>query len=298
MTKKENILRFEMISQLRTSFFPLILLLLTTMVSCGPKQMYVRVEVQDIFSGEKLDSVKVDVLRAAVGGSEQVLQSCYTSAEGNCSLLLEVDDQYRYQVKASRRHFKEALSEDGSDYLHQAKLEVTDSTEVQLFLENILPPDPERFEKMYPVVPISQVIAAISADEWSWSFLPKISWEDVPILLNQGADSTFIKNYPRNLRSTYRPDSIRAGLVALWLVEALRKQELKSNDEYFNLTPPSRAPVLGTRRGNPSGFNSVEQIQAAQEAYNLWWEEVPADSAARMDAIRKNPLAGKGLSWM
>ncbi|MDW3651222.1 MAG: DUF4943 family protein [Bacteroidia bacterium] len=287
-----------MISQLRTSFFLLIPLLFISLSSCGPRQMHIKVEVQDIFTGENLDSVKVDVLRAAKGGAAQILQSCYTSTEGNCSLLLEVDEQYAYQVQASRAHYKEALSEDGSDYLHQAKLEISDSTEVQLFLENILPPDPERFEKMYPVVPISQVIAAISADEWSWSFLPKISWEDVPILLNQGADSTFIKNYPRNLRSTYRPDSIRAGLVALWLVEALRKQELKSNDDYFNLSPPSRAPVLGTRRGNPSGFNSVEQIQAAQEAYNIWWEEVPADSAARMDAIRKNPLAGKGLSWM
>lgn len=298
MTKKENILRFEMISQLRTSFLLLVPFILLFLSACGPRQMYVKVEVQDIFNGESLDSVKVDVLRSARGGTEQVLQTCYTNTEGNCSLLLEVDDQYSYQVKASRHHFKEAVSENGSDYLHQAELEVTDSTEVQLFLENILPPDPERFEKMYPIVPVSQVIAAISADEWSWSFLPKISWEDVPILLNQGADSTFIKNYPRNLRSTYRPDSIRAGLVALWLVEALRKQELKSNDEYFNLTPPSRAPVLGTRRGNPSGFNSIEQIQAAQEAYSLWWEEVPADSAARMDAIRKNPLAGKGLSWM
>ncbi|MEL6254738.1 MAG: DUF4943 family protein [Bacteroidota bacterium] len=287
-----------MISQLRTSFLLLVPFILLFLSACGPRQMYVKVEVQDIFNGESLDSVKVDVLRSARGGTEQVLQTCYTNTEGNCSLLLEVDDQYSYQVKASRHHFKEAVSENGSDYLHQAELEVTDSTEVQLFLENILPPDPERFEKMYPIVPVSQVIAAISADEWSWSFLPKISWEDVPILLNQGADSTFIKNYPRNLRSTYRPDSIRAGLVALWLVEALRKQELKSNDEYFNLTPPSRAPVLGTRRGNPSGFNSIEQIQAAQEAYSLWWEEVPADSAARMDAIRKNPLAGKGLSWM
>lgn len=266
--------------------------------SCGPRKVYISVEVQDVLSGQKLDSAQVDLYRNIRGGNEQKLQTCYSDESGSCSFVLEIDESYTYRIEASRVHFAKTLSEDGSTYIHQKTLELGDSIQAQLFLESILPPDPERFEKMYPEVPISQVIAAIAADEWSWSFLPKISWEDVPILLNQGTDSSFVKNYPRNLRSTYRPDSIRAGLVSLWLVEALRKQKIKGNDEFYALTAPSRAPVLGTRRGNPSGYNSVEQLQTAQEAYKEWWEAVPVDSLGRVEAIRKNPLAGKSLSWM
>ncbi|MEM6799789.1 MAG: DUF4943 family protein [Bacteroidota bacterium] len=266
--------------------------------ACGPRKVHIAVEVQDVLSGQKLDSAQVDLYRNIRGGNEQKLQTAYSDESGMCSFVIEVDESYSYWVEASRTHFIKTLSEDGGTYIHQQRLQIADSIQAQLFLESILPPDPERFEKMYPKVPISQVIAAIAADEWSWSFLPKISWEDVPILLNQGADSSFVKNYPRNLRSTYRPDSIRAGLVSLWLVEALRKQKIKGEDEFYALTAPSRAPVLGTRRGNPSGYNSVEQLQAAQAAYTAWWEAVPVDSLGRVEAIKKNPLAGKSLSWM
>ena len=281
--------------------FPLFISVLISFIflmACGPQKMYVKVEVRDVFTDAALDSAVVSVFKKARGGAEQKLQSCITDLSGTCSLDLTIDEQFSYRIEAGRSHYVEAVSESGGDYMHEAQLEIQDSVSLTLFLETILPPDPERFEKMYPVVPISQVIAAIAADEWSWSFLPKINWQDVPILLKQGQDSTFIHQYPRNLRSRYRPDSIRAGLVSLWLIEALRKQELRSSEDFYSLMPPSRAPVLGTRKGNPSGYNSVEQLMSAFEAYNAWWEEVPVDSSSRMEAIKKNPLAGIGLSWM
>lgn len=268
------------------------------LMSCGPKSMYVEVSVKEKFSKEAIDSAEVRVFRQAVGGAEQGVFSCTTDGNGVCSMTFEIDEQYRYRVEVSRQYYANPVSENGADYLHQASLEISDTNRVSLFLESIQAPDPERFERMYPVVPISQVVAAIAADEWSWTFLPKIAWTDVPILLNQGQDSTFIKNYPRNPRSRYRPDSIRAGLASLWLIEALRKQQIKNTDEFYSLNPPSRAPVLGTKRGNPSGFNSVEQIHMAHEAYSSWWKEMPNDSTERSEALKKNPLSGLGFSWM
>lgn len=268
------------------------------LTSCGPQTMYVHVEVLDKFSVKPIDSAEVVIFRQALGGSDMEVYRCLTDGNGVCALSFEIDEQFAYRVEATRQHFVNPVSEDGSDYLHQAALEISDSNSVILYLESILPPDPGRFEKMHSIVPISQVVAAISADEWAWTFLPKISWTDVPILLNQGQDSTFIKKYPRNPRSRYRPDSIRAGLASLWLIEALRKQQLGNQKEFYSLNPPSRAPVLGTRRGNPSGYNSVEQINLAHEAYAKWWSEMPADSTERAKAIRENPLKGIGISWM
>lgn len=268
------------------------------LMSCGPKTMYVEVGVVEKFSGESVDSAEVVVYRKAMGGAEQRVSSCITDGNGACFMDFEIDEQYSYRIETSRPFYANPVSENGADYLHQAALEIRDTNRVSLYLESIQAPDPKRFEKMYPEVPISQVVAAIAADEWSWTFLPKISWSDVPVLLNQGQDSTFIKNYPRNPRSRYRPDSIRAGLVSLWLIEALRKQQLQNNQEFYSLNPPSKAPVLGTRRGNPSGYNSVEQINMAHEAYSTWWKDMPNDSTERMEALKKNPLSGLGFSWM
>lgn len=268
------------------------------LISCGPKSMHVNVEVLEKFSGAAVDSAEVVVFKKAIGGADQRVYSCTTDGNGQCFMSFEIDEQFSYRIEASRQYFANPVSENGADYLHQAALEIRDTNTVSLYLESIQAPDPERFEKMYPVVPISQVVAAIAADEWNWTFLPKISWTDVPILLNQGQDSTFIKNYPRNPRSRYRPDSIRAGLVSLWLIEAVRKQQLRNSDEFYSLDPPSKAPVLGTRKGNRSGYNSVEQINLAHEAYSTWWKEMPNDSTERVEALKKNPLSGLGLSWM
>ena len=149
---------------------------------------------------------------------------------------------------------------------------------------------------MHDSIPVSQLLASILADEWSWAFLPRLSREHIPALLQLGNDTTYIQNYPHHPLSTYQPDSIRAGLVALWLIEAIRKGEIKGTDALNTLMPPSRAPALGTRRGNPSGRNTPEQVQQAYEGYVQWWEAL--QQAENENAIKNNPLKGKGMSWM
>ncbi|MEZ4826954.1 MAG: hypothetical protein R3C61_11845 [Bacteroidia bacterium] len=92
---------------------------------------------------------------------------------------------------------------------------------------------------------------------------------------------------------------MRTGLVALWLVEAIRKGTTSASAEEEptgDLMPPSRAPVLGTSKGNPKGYNSTSQIRAALEAYQTWWEN--GKTMEKGEAAKVNPLAGKGLSWM
>ena len=272
------------------------------LIHCSPPPTIVQVEVTDKISEKPLDSVSVQLWRELANQpvrqqARSVQKATFvTNSEGKCQFTFEAEDGYGYRVIAERRHFRESVSADGGEYENQAVLEPGDTNVLHLYLEAILPPDPERFTRMHDSVPVNQLLAAIVADEWSWSFLPRLSWQDIPALLQMGADTTYIQNYPRHPLSTYRPDSVRAGLVALWLIEAIRKGEIREVNELSNLMPPSRAPALGTRRGNPSGRNSPDQVSQAYQGYSDWWEE--AQQLERKKAIRKNPLRGKAMSWM
>lgn len=281
------------------NFIKFILLLLITQIclSCGePDPSRVFVSVIDKDNEQPLDSARVILYRIHPELTEVLVDSQITDQQGTCDFSFQWKEGYKYQVVADRKHYQESLNEDGATFEHQQMLEEKDTNEVHLLLEQILPPDPDRFEKMHAEVSVSQVIAAITADEWEWAFLPKMGWEDIPALIQMAGDTNHIINYPRHPMSRYRPDSVRAGLVALWLVEAIRKQAIRNTEARGNLMPPSRAPVLGTRRGNPKGYNSIRQMESAKAGYEAWWEE--AQQPEQTKAIRKNPLRGKGLSWM
>ena len=271
-----------------------LLILLSACLSDPPT--VAEIEVLDRETREILDSAEVTLLQSTPSGQTTTMATKWSENQEKTVFIFQALEGYSYSVSAERKYFEAAIKEDGGSYANEAIIQLHDTNRIELMLDAILPPDPERFTKMHAEVPINHVVAAIAADEWEWTFLPKMYWEDVPALLKVSGDTSYVHQYPRHPVSTYRPDSVRAGLVALWLVEAIRKQTVKGDSLMVNLAPPSRAPVLGTSRGNPKGYNSPEQIEAAVNAYREWWEA--AQQQEKVEAAKQNPLVGKGISWM
>ncbi|MEL6672170.1 MAG: hypothetical protein AAFR61_08250 [Bacteroidota bacterium] len=280
------------------SLFPWIIGLycLGWMTSCQPPLTRVYVEVQHGETRGPLDSVMVSLLAATPTGMPSPVDSMQTGSEGKAYFEWEAQEGMAYEILVTRRNYEETVVEDGAAFSNRVAVEAGDTNVFVLSLMPILPPNPEKFDLLYEVVPIPQLIAALQTDQWTWRFLPQLQWGDIPALLEAGLDTNYVKTYPRLATSTYRPDSARIGLVAIWLVEAIRKQQLADREEVMHLMPPSRGPFLGTRKGNPSGYNSPKQMQTALEAYQSWWEAgLEGDT---LSTARKNPLRGKGLSWM
>ncbi|MEM6343674.1 MAG: DUF4943 family protein [Bacteroidota bacterium] len=274
------------------------LLLSSLLLACSePISTKVDVLVQDKHNTQPLDSSKVYLYSQYQDQTKMVIDSQFTDLEGSANFSFVAQEGLKYSVSAERRHYQASVNNSGSAYENQQSVDPDMINTLYLYLELIPPPDPDRFEKMHAQVSVNEVIAAIKDTAWEWAFLPHLEWEDIPALLAVGGDTTIIEDYPKHPLSTYRPKSARVGLVALWLVEAIRRMEVKGGDLAGNLMPPSRTPILGTRRGNPSGYNSPKQIETAHQAYTAWWEAAQAKED-RQKAARDNPLLGKGLSWM
>ncbi|MEO1450359.1 MAG: DUF4943 family protein [Bacteroidota bacterium] len=271
-------------------------LLSVCLLACGePPKTVVSVQVVDAVQARALDSACVRFWRSVGDQMPQLVDSFWTE-EGQASFSFMAEPGYQYSVEATRRHYLPMLADDGSGYANLLAVEPGDTLRDTLRLEPILPPDPERYERMHAEVSVPEVLTTLKADAWEWAFLPKLSWTDIPALLPLGADTNFVHQYPLHPLSRYRPDSTRVGLVALWLIEAIRRQESRKT-ESARLMPPSRAPFLGTRRGNPKGYNSPGQVAKAHAAYETWWEKAQADTLVSR-AARPNPLRGSGMSWM
>lgn len=269
-------------------------LLGSLLLSCGDApSTYVELTVIDRASEQALDSSAVILYRSMPGQARVAQDTHWTDPEGRTAFALAPESGYRYQVRAERRHYRDALAPTGGRYENEALIELADSNRLVLALEPIAPPDPERFVKMHADIAVKEVIAAIVSDQWTWAFLPRLTWADIPALLTIGGDTSYLAPYPHHPRSTYQPDSVRAGLTALWLIEAIRRN--RDDERPGALMPPSRAPVLGTRYGNPSGYNSPEQMARAHRAYQQWYQQYHDDPS---QGRRHHPLWGKGLSWM
>ena len=262
----------------------------------GNPPTIVDVEVLDADSRHTLDSARVILYRYYDPEHPVAVDSFFTGPEGKAGFRFKPQEGYKYFVEATRRFYQPVLNENGATYDNRLTVATEDTNTSELLLAEILPPDPERFERMHPKIPVSQLIGALAADEWEWIFLPKLQWEDIPSLIQASTDSSYVQQYPRHPLSTYRPDSVRAGLVSLWLVEAIRNDVAKGDSVLGNLMPPSRAPVLGTKYGNPKGLNSMEQMKTARQAYQDWWDAGAGQE--KRESAKINPLMGKGLSWM
>lgn len=281
--------------------FSYALLLLTVCCACGPESQVVTIVVQDHLSERPLDSTRVDLLASAPDDqSETIISTHYTNASGMAVVHYTREEAMRYSIRSDRRFYQPIVNEEGDQYLSISVLGSGDSLYLVHKLAKIEAPDPGFLSEIRKDLSLEEMLSALTGNQWNFALLPHLKWKDIPALLALGGDTTLITHYPAHPTSSYRPRHARVGLVALWLVEAIRKTEMMgTSDELQNLVPPSRAPVLGTSQGNPSGKNSAEQVKRAQSAYQTWYHTVEtAPRNRRINEMRNIPLRNEGMSWM
>lgn len=148
-----------------------------------------------------------------------------------------------------------------------------------------------------------------------------LAWSDIPVLLELAQNKAIIRSNSLDGRqlplrglssvySSYTTKEARVGIVALWVIEGLRKHHrmrqerpgiaLPAKVNFFTLSMSCPLnPIIAPEGGiSPQdGVVGSEALhQQALKAYREWWARTgaPQPTAAALDG---NPLAGTGLKW-
>jgi hypothetical protein len=117
---------------------------------------------------------------------------------------------------------------------------------------------------------------------------PELKWEDIPALLEMGTSKRILKNFPVNPLSSQFVMECPEGIVALWLVEGLRRGGRKFASLNALCLPEGEITEKWTEA-------SAKNHDRVLKAYQEWWrraQSLPAEKAAEMD-----PLKGTKLHW-
>ena len=134
------------------------------------------------------------------------------------------------------------------------------------------------------------------------------TWSDIPILLKIAESDRVLGGMPALAISSYAARQGREGMVALWLIEGLRRgqEELLEAKQLGRTVHPSRAmwPPLNpmcVKKGMKLDEceNSAEIHREAFSAYREWWDTVqslPANEAALFDPLDLTDVTWFGAS--
>ncbi len=272
------------------------LLCLTALACSKQAETPILVKVASAETGKALDSVRLYVFRGAGGGSFTLWDSTLQNDTAWLRLSLPASQGYTYRLRAERTYYKPPVSVDGSRYLNEVSFIPKETDSFRLLLAPILAPAIQDIAQAAKTLTVHEVIAQLKANTWEGQYLPRLGWEDIPPLLEVATDTTYLDHFPTRTNNPYRVKQARMGLVALWIVEAIRQDVRKRGNQAGFLIPASKVPVLGTRRGNPALRNRTQTVQVAADAYNRWWETVKELDPAK--GARKVPLRGTGYGWM
>jgi hypothetical protein len=148
--------------------------------------------------------------------------------------------------------------------------------------------------------------AAAQEDKTGDFFGPSFGWSDVPFLLELAESEKVIKTFPSNPLSSYAAMECVEGMVALWIVEGLRRGQCRLTERMQTGEGPAADP------GNPflrplnpicskEGMSlkdceaSAEIHRQALEAYRRWWKM--AGSLPSREAAIFDPLDLTDIQW-
>lgn len=116
---------------------------------------------------------------------------------------------------------------------------------------------------------------------------PHLEWGDIEGLLKIGPSKKLLRRFPVNPLSSQLQTECTEGMVALWLIEGIRK-----GGKGF---PSLNALVCPLDKGPSYEVASESHHAKTYEAYRSWWSK--AKSMPKADASRIDPLAGSDLVW-
>ncbi len=134
---------------------------------------------------------------------------------------------------------------------------------------------------------VRKLFAAMRAGRYDEVDFPKLGWEEIPGLLEVGSSTTALTTFPRSPLSSQYEAECSEGMVALWLVEGLRK-----GGQFGSLN--ALCLPVGAAGGDWRAL-SEKSHAGVLRAYRDWWRRVqslPRDKAAAVD-----PLQGAELHW-
>ncbi|MBM3982251.1 MAG: hypothetical protein FJ304_18690 [Planctomycetes bacterium] len=129
---------------------------------------------------------------------------------------------------------------------------------------------------------VDALFGDIRAGTYSGEGFPKLEWADVPALLELADSPDILQGYPVNPLWSGVPGPAPEGLVALYLIEGVRRG--------------GKFPTLHgvTSRGVDVNKAAAQQKEFAK-AYREWWAK--AKDAKPADAAKLDPLAGAKRAW-
>ena len=160
---------------------------------------------------------------------------------------------------------------------------------------------------------VKRALRSIVDSETHVDFLPEgerpfLAWSDIPILLKLSESHKLIRGMPALGASSYIQSEGREGMVALWLIEGLRRgqEQLLEGEQLGKSVPASRWMWLPL---NPICLKEEMELVECQNsaeihcevlaAYRRWWEAVkalPVKEAALYDPLDLTDLAWYGAS--
>ena len=134
---------------------------------------------------------------------------------------------------------------------------------------------------------------------------PIYTWQDIPILLELAQSDIVLqgRTIPKLIISSYIQRECREGMIALWLIEGLRRQKAeqtveitvgkkhKSRPYHLPLNPMCTQKEMKLDQCE----NSAEIHQKVLQAYHTWWQQVkdlPSEKASHV-----YPLQETNIRW-
>ncbi|MEQ9168806.1 MAG: hypothetical protein RLO12_21290, partial [Fulvivirga sp.] len=150
---------------------------------------------------------------------------------------------------------------------------------------------------------IDDFVTRLLNNEYSPDLAPDLKWSDIPSLLKISNSEVMITNFPRNIMGRYYQERCHVGIVAMWLIDSIRKNEGRKPRKAWYISP---FPLLEdendrkyrdsfTFQANILVVNTPEKLLKAHRAFLSWWDK--ADSMNISKAKRINPLSDTDLVW-
>lgn len=161
--------------------------------------------------------------------------------------------------------------------------------------------------KQAEIQDVKRFIEELKNNNYVSDFAPKLSWEDIPALMELAGSTKMLTNFPRNILGRYYIEQCQLGIVAMWLIDSIRKNEGKKPRKAWYISP---FPVLKSEgdekkieeymsaghNANILVRNTDEKLRRAHDSYLNWW--MAAQHLKRRKAKRLNPLADTDIKWL
>jgi len=149
------------------------------------------------------------------------------------------------------------------------------------------------------IAEFDSLMVNLSANNYNfedYESMPDLYWDDIPHLLEIAESDLPLTFFPRNPASSYAQHQAYMGIVALWMIESIRRDSpLRTHTDIQPF--PSLNPILGPQSAAEPDLSpdTFIELRTAAEAYKRWWRLYPNTG---IDALKKiDPLSGTGLKW-